>query len=483
MVVNVSNLGTSESKEYNVAIVKIVTFLIINAKSSADKLSSESFSSSSGDAFPFEFSVRFGVEHDGDPRNNVSFHFDFGDGNHFNDTSTDVRGEHTYLSTGEFIVRVTVRHQFGEFTNSTKITLKESLAGLTISDDAPTVVNELTTFTLNWDKFGTRTLIKVDLGDGTEILFGENINNVDSSSMAIFRPIDPSQKYITFGHTYKELRIFDVKVNGWNNVSSMSLSHRTVDVEEECRYPAPVISGVGADPQTALNVSKDREVIIYAQIVINCKASYETVFDWEAYSCDDSANKSMPIIINMNFNKSSLIIPPHSLPNGLIWLRFHAKMIYFIDAIESHVVGYINVLPGKLKARMSGGNVRTVGSQRPISIDGSISKDSDIKGGNLSGIQFYWFCRGMNESFPREVEDLPSVNLANPSMNSGNYGCEGSGPRMLNYSTPVWEIRPGVLREGESYVVKLVIRKDTREATFEQTVQVVAGVPPEAATG
>ena len=483
-MVNVSNLASFEVQEVAVTVVKFATFLIINAKSSADALRSGSFTSKSGDSFPFEFPVLFTAENDGDP-NKVNLRFDFGDGSSFNATSTDVRGIHAYLSTGEFNVTVTLEHRFGQLTNTTKITMKESLTGLAIYDDAPTVVNEITTFTLKWNTLGTDTLIEVHFGDGEKIVLGDNINNVEPSVRAIFRTIDPKEKNIKFTHTYKAVSMVFVTVHGWNDVSSIMLSHRTVNVEEKCRYPNPVVLGLGADPQTAPRFEKDREITIHARVVVKCKTSYETAFEWKAYThtCSNSDNNSTPIIIDTNLNTPSLIIPPYSLSHGPICLKFTAKMKYFIDAIDSSDEGYLNVIPGKLKAGILGGTFRTVSSQRPITIDGSISEDSDIKGRNLSGVQFYWFCRRINERSRSGVKKLNPVRFSNASLNSSYYGCEGSRLRRLLNVEPIWKINPGVFREDEIYVVKLVIRKDTREATFEQTIEVVRGVPPEISIG
>ena len=484
-MLTVSNLVSFEVQEAAVTVVKIATFLTINAKSSADALPSGSFTSKSGDSFPLEFPVSFKAENDGDPNKKVTFRFDFGDGSSLNGTSTDVSGKHTYLSPGEFNVTVTMEHQLGELTNTIRITTKESLTGLTISDDAPTVVNEITTFTLKWNTLGTDTLIEVQFGDGEKIVLGDNINNVEPSSRAIFRTIDPAKKSIKFTHNYKEIRIYVVTVNGWNDVSSITLSHRTVNVEEECRYPDPVILGLGADPQTAPSFDKDREITLHATVAIECKTSYETAFEWKAYThtCSNSDNNSTPITIDTNLQTPSLIIPPHSLPHGPICLKFMAKMKYFIDAIDSSAEGYLSVIPGKLKAHILGGTFRTVSSQRPIIIDGSISEDSDIKGGNLSGAQFYWFCRRINETSRLGVKKRNPVTFANASLNSSDYSCEGSVPKMLLNVEPIWKINPGVFREDEIYVIKLVIRKDTREATFEQTIEVVKGVPPQISIG
>ncbi|XP_078355934.1 polycystin-1-like, partial [Oculina patagonica] len=476
IVVNITNLASDVSTEANVTLIKTVTFLIIKATTSADIASL----SPPRNTFPLEVPVLFEIERDGDV--NIShYRYTFGDGSDFNATTGNHTVEHTYVSTGEFIVTITLKHQFGEISNSTTVNMKESIAGLTISDDAPTVVNSSTNFTFEWIKFGTGTLIAVDFGDGQNAIFGENSSNIDDSLMGIFRPMNASATNFTFQYAYKKEALYEVNIHAWNDVSSKKFPHRTVAVEEECDYPDPQILNVGANPETALNVTKDSEIVIYSKITIFCKASYATIFEWgvEGYHL---LNESIPVKMETDLDKPSLTIPSHALPNGIISLQFTVKMEYIIDGIESQTVGYINVLSTNLSAKISGGDFRTVSSQRLIVIDGSISEDPDVGRGNLSGIQFHWFCRRVSESFPTEVEEYPPVRFKKISLHSAYGGCEGSGPRMLNYSAPEFEIGPGMLIEDETYVVKLVIRKDNREAMVEQTLQVFANVLPEVAT-
>ena len=472
------NLASNNSVETAVSIVKIVTFLIIKVATYADRVSTMSFPSASGDTFPVEFPVVFEVKHDRDV-NITQFHYNFGDGS-ASVTSTNNTAEHSYVLTGEFIVTITLEDQFGEFSNSTKVIMKESIVGLKIRDDAPALVKQTTNFTFNMDKLGTNSLIEVDLGDGQKALFGEDSRNVDITSMEIFQNVNSSAKNFTFQHAYQEEGLYEVKVYGWNEVSTLRFSHITHALEKKCRYPDPQILSVGANPDRAPNVTKDREIVIYAKIIINCKASYETGFEWKVEY--QPQNESIQVNIQTDFNKASLTIPPHSLPYGTIKLRLTANMKYFLDAINGHSIGYINVLSAELKADIFGGNFRTVSSLRQIIINGSISEDPDVGRGNLSGIEFHWFCRRDSESFSEDTEDLPLVRFKEVSLQNRNGGCEGSGPRKLQYSTPEVIIAPGMVREDEKYVIKLVIRKDTREATFEQTLQVFEKVLPEVAT-
>jgi len=472
----VENLVSNESTETAVNVVKTVTFLIIKATTYADKISTGSFSSASGDTFPVEFPVIFEAKYDGDV--NISqFHYNFGNGSS-SVTSANNIAAHPYVSTGEFIVTITLEHQFGEFSNSTKVIMAESIAGLKKQDDAPAVVNQTTNFTFYLDKLGTNSLIEVDLGDGQMMSFGEDRNDIRISSLETFQTISSLATNFTFQHVFKKEGLYVVNVHGRNDVSNITRSYHIHVMEKECRYPDPHILSVGATPDTATNVTKDREIVFYAKIVIYCKASYETGFQWKVEY--QAQNES--IQLNTDFNKASLTIPPHSLPYGIIKLRLTTDMKHSLDDINGHSIGYINVLSADLKANIFGGNFRTVSSLRPIIINGSISEDPDVGRGNLSGIEFYWFCRRDSESFSENTESLPPVEFKEISQHNGNVGCEGSGPRKLQYSAAELIIAPGMLRGNETYVIKLVIRKDTREAAFEQTLQVSENVLPEVAT-
>ena len=472
------NLASNESTETAVDVVKTVTFLIIKATTYAGKLSTVSFSSASGDTFPVEFPVIFEVKYDGDV--NISqFHYNFGNGS-ASVTSANNTAEHSYVSAGEFIFTITLKHQFGEFSNSTKVVMQESIAGLKKLDDAPAVVNQSTNFTFYLDKLGTKSLIEVELGDGQIVFLGEDRNDIRISSVETFQTVSSSATNFTFQHVYKKEGLYVVNVHGWNEVSSITRSYDTHAMEQECRYPDPYILSVGANPDTAPNVTKDREIVFYAKIIINCKASYETGFEWKVEY--QAQNESIQVNIHTDFNKASLTIPPRSLPYGIIKLRLTADMKHSLDEISGHSIGYINVLSADLKANIFGGDFRSVSSLRQIIINGSISEDPDVGRGNLSGIEFYWFCRRGRESFSENTEGLPSVEFKEVSQHNGNDGCEGSGPRMLQYSAAELIIAPGMLRGNETYVIKLVIKKDTREAAFEQTLQVSENVLPEVAT-
>ena len=475
-------------------MIRIATSLILNIQSSADVLLPESSSSRFGNTFPIEFPIIFKIEQDGDPAKNVSLDLDYGDGFSYRGSLIDFSGNHTYTSVGKFNIKfkvkrlcyepegpLTLENLFGVLNNKTIITIKESLTGLTISDNAPTVINEKNTFTLSWNTLGTNTSINVSFGDGENIILAEEKRKVESFWREKFQRIDPSKKEIILEHTYNKIGDYVVSVKGWNDVSSQTLSYPTVIVNKKCRYPKLTISGISTDPQKATTFTRDRAIVLHTRVVIDCQASYDTEFEWKVYKgkCKNSNTGVVPIDINTPMEGPSLFIPSYSLPQGSICLSFRAKMKLNVDGIESKVYGYLNVVPGKLKAAIVGGNARTASSQRPIQIDGSISGDHDLKERNFVGLTFYWFCRRLNESFPQRVDTVAPADLESARLNSVGKDCGGGVLRMLNRSASVWEISPGELRENEKYAFTLMIKKDTREATFEQIVDVEEGIPPE----
>ena len=457
-------------KESSIRVIKVPTFVMIKIWSSTHQSSSLPSPSRVNETFPVEYPVYFEIIQDGDSDRNVSVEFNYGDGFKFEGSLSAFSGNHTYTTPGLFDIRVKLGHLLGVLHNKTTIIMKESLTGLAISDNAPTVVNEVTRFKLSWQTLGTGAVIEVDFGDGEKIILQEGDLKAETL-----------RKQISLEHTYNKIGAYVILVKGWNDVSAVTLSYRTVSLEKKCRYPRLTILGLPEDPKRAILLTKDKVNIIYARVVIDCQASYDAEFEWKVYKgeCQSSNSNSTLTEINTGLNSPNLVIPPHSLPQGSFCFKFRAAMKHSVDGIESVAQGYAKVVPGKLKAVIVGGNSRTVSSQRPIRIDGSLSRDPGLEARSFFGVQFYWFCRRVSKNSTLGVDAVPPSYIGSQMFYSVTKACASYNLKMLNYSTPVWEISSRLLRENQSYAVVLVMRKDTREAVFEQVIQVVNGIIPE----
>lgn len=130
-----------------------------------------------------------------------------------------------------------------------------------------------------------------------------------------------------------------------------------------------------------------------------------------------------------------------------------------------------------LIADILGGNKVTRGKGSVITLDGSPSSDPDVGPGNHSSMQFTWLCKNQNESFPDgPLSSLPVVtSLSGP----GKGGCFGTGVGKLKSNAKAVQLDTSQMAVGESYDVKLVVKKDDREDDFVQEIEIVSGNPPE----
>lgn len=145
--------------------------------------------------------------------------------------------------------------------------------------------------------------------------------------------------------------------------------------------------------------------------------------------------------------------------------------------VTSSTLGFFTITKSPLIADILGGNKVTRGKGSVITLDGSASSDPDVGPGNHSSMQFTWLCKKQQEHFPGgSLSSLPVVTLL---PGPGRGGCFGTGVGKLNSSAKVVQLDTSQMVVGESYDVKLVVKKDDREDDFVQEIEIVSGNPPE----
>ncbi len=93
---------------------------------------------------------------------NTTFTWDLGDGTR----ATGAEVTHTYQAAGEYLATVTARNRQGIFIAQTTVMVQEPIAGLTASNDGPTTLGEVTTFTATVAA-GSNLTFTWELGDGS----------------------------------------------------------------------------------------------------------------------------------------------------------------------------------------------------------------------------------------------------------------------------------------------------------------------------
>ena len=145
--------------------------------------------------------------------------------------------------------------------------------------------------------------------------------------------------------------------------------------------------------------------------------------------------------------------------------------------VTSSALGFFMITKSPLIAGILGGNKVMRGKGSVITLDGSASSDPDVEPGNHSSMQFTWLCKKQQEHFPNgSLSSLPVVTL---STGPGSGGCFGTGVGKLSSSAKVVQLDTSQTVAGESYDVKLIVKKDDREDDFVQEIEIVSGNPPE----
>ena len=109
---------------------------------------------------------------------------------------------------------------------------------------------------------------------------------------------------------------------------------------------------------------------------------------------------------------------------------------------------------------------RSVGYQLPLTLDASDSKDPDFPD-DKSGITFTWMCKKKEEEFPASIP-----------FQSDSGGCWENGTYVFGGDSNVATVFTGDFYQNSLYDFRVIVRKGTRKAQFDQTVEVLRGQPP-----
>ena len=85
-------------------------------------------------------------------------------------------------------------------------------------------------------------------------------------------------------------------------------------------------------------------------------------------------------------------------------------------------------------------------------------------------MEFTWLCRKQDEEFP--------YNISIGTENESSGGCYGDGNYSLPSEDPTVNVTTEKMKENQSYLIVVIVRKDTRTANSSQTLEVVQGSPP-----
>lgn len=189
--------------------------------------------------FPSEHPVNFTATPD--KGTNLTYWWKFDDGVEKNTSESTTTHKYAEIE-AEHWTNVTVFNLVSSVTMLFRLKTEKSVLGLTLADDGrPVKVNRITTFRLGFSRFGTRTCVKMDMGDkkGLFVFGGSHCQSPGYTYKSAADDITS----IFHLYNYSTVDKFWVTVNATNTVSRLSLEFKSVTVALYCLYPNATMLG------------------------------------------------------------------------------------------------------------------------------------------------------------------------------------------------------------------------------------------------
>lgn len=190
--------------------------------------------------FPSEYPVNFTATPD--KGTNLTYWWKFDDGDEQNTSEPTITHKYDEIE-AEHWTNVTVFNLVSSVTVLFRLKTEKSVLGLSLSDDSPVKVNLTTTFRFRFSRFGTRTCVKVDMGDGKGLFVFGGFHCQSLAPGYTYKSAADNITSIIHFYKYSTIDEFWVIVNATNTVSRLDLDFKSVTVALSCFYPNATMLG------------------------------------------------------------------------------------------------------------------------------------------------------------------------------------------------------------------------------------------------
>ena len=247
-----------------------------------------------------------------------------------------------------------------------------------------------------------------------------------------------------------------------------------VSGDPSCRPPNISFSTVNEQPLSTditqpTKTKKSEDFVLFAKVASICRVSgqVDLIIDMNVYAIDlklGSFHNEKRIVKFSVVDSVKLTITGKTLDYGL----YFVKIVGFTQSNSETKVssfGYVEVTSTTLVANISGASQASQGLNKKLTLNGSMSHDPDVGEGVYTGLDFTWFCKKEDETFPDNMTSLPVVNhpavsTVLPEKDRG--GCYGTGIgklRSRNGFPYIIDLDVDKMKGDEDYVIQLAVRK------------------------
>ena len=448
--------------------------------------------------FPVEFAVEFNASITSGT--NVTFNWTFPDDE---SSCVGMSCRHNFSNAGDKTVKITAVNDVSTVEYKLeKILLLESILGVELTNNGPSVQKKAVNFTLKMDQTGRDSCFEIDLNEKPEKkIYYKSGSPTKTNCSQDNQEVARSQK---FWHTYNKPDEYHVKLTARNRVSCEVINDDRSKVavgKGECTFPVITAPGFKEGLENRTEFKRSERINIKTHNKIKC-FEFKTAFRWEIYKlCDSDQPVKLtiaeePRLKEINTTRSELTFPPRFFNYcRALEIRFMINMTE-APGFYSEKTWYLEINKSPLVAIIGGGSERTVGNEEPVKIDASQSHDPDTTGheGTTLNIdyKFAWFCKrsdDKNYTLPTNLTNLPPIPTPPPQINttynsSAGYGpenlggCFGYGPGQLNFSLTKIELNTTQMTPNTTYEIRFVMAKEERTKFTDQLIRVLPGDPP-----
>lgn len=448
--------------------------------------------------FPTKYNISLDV--DWGNGTNVSVSIDWGDST--NSLTTNKSILHMYSVAGTYTTKITMYNAVSYKTKTFVLHLQDAVEGFTFDNNGPVSIGKLFIFLLAADQVGTASCFSLNVGNGTTYLYKPSINAIcdsECSSGTVYRTYTKSQIPLNVTHQHFYMGNYDIYAVGCNKVSRVIFSNLANLSPKPCKYPVVNFTSTEANftMETAISYTRAKRIKLTPLIKIDCEATKLSTRKWQLFKCNDTSGNctteySSNCTKDMSISDPILVIPERCLDYGTYMVKCKVEMVGGgTSGIFTESIAYIKVIKSPLFAIILGGTAKSIGYGKPFSADGTGSFDPDT--GDSQDMKYYWFCAEKTEALQifRNSTVLPAKPLSlHPDLqaalgpNGGApshlyQGCNGYGPGRLDVNNAITTVTTRGMKINQTYVVTILLVKDTRWATTSLSLEVLEGNPPD----
>ena len=423
------------------------------------------------DVFPLENDIFFNASIINGT--NVMYTWTFPDGH----KREGISCRYKFNKTGDHIISLWAENEVSNDTKEMKITVEESILGISLKNDGPAVKDHALNFTLRMKKKGNNSCFEIDLKDSKTKYYYK--------TGTPFRSCNKAKALISpqnFSYTYDKAQDYNVTLTAENRVSCVQIRNhesKASVVNGPCIYPE-IKAEISKDKEKPTRYKRSKKIDIKTTNKIYCHNVSLTHYAWRIYQLRDDKRKELRSG-HIKTDKSDLHIPTRGLGYGKYELVFRIDMIVE-PGVFTEEKFYIEIIPSELVAIIDGGTARTVGSAVQLFLNAAKSNDPDSDSQDNSGYDFAWFCKREDDSnynLPTNLTNLPPIPVPPPNASAVSLGgCFDYGPGQLNFTSQNIKWNTSLMTSNTTYILRFVMTTDSRHKFVDQIVTVSPGDPP-----